>query len=135
MNWVVEGILDSGGSLNVRNMEVYREQTAEPLAYFLLNIEIDNDPNLWRSLNGIIQGPLHYFDRVILLEQSQGLTRSPIHRDVYTFRKPWLYSLERDFNRSKFTALKWKKPVLSIAFDKSALNKAAIQDLTRSGAF
>jgi len=133
MNWVLEGIFDSDKSLGVRTMEVYHDQNGGQLAYYLLNIEIDNDPGLWRVLNEIVQGPVRYFDRLILVEQPNAMAPHEIHRHVYTFRKPWLYSFERNFNGSRYTARAWKKPVLSIAFDKSALNNAAIGDLVRSG--
>jgi hypothetical protein len=118
--------------LNVWNIDVYRENGGEPLSYFRLHLEIDNDPGLWSGLNDKIQGPIDHFPKLILFRQ--GLLVSggnSIHQHVYTFRKPWLYSLERNFKSSTYTRRAWKNPVLGIAFEKNATHKAAIDDLLK----
>jgi len=128
-NWVLEGVFKEA-PLNVWNMELFREQDGQPLSYFLLNVEIDDDPQLWRLLDERLHGPLEYFDRLILVDNGPSSPHHALHQHVYTFRKPWLFSLER-----KYTTRTWKKPVLGIAFEKTALNKAAVDHIQRLGVY
>ena len=134
-NWVLEGIASIDAPLNVWNIEVYREQSGTPLSYYRLHIEIDDDPNLWKLLNDKLHGPVEHFDKLILFERRRKSPGDAAHPHVYAFRQPWLYSLERNFTNSINTARSWKKPVLGIAFEKSALHTAAVAGLMRTGVY
>ena len=126
-HWVLEGLLNIGQAINVWNMEVIREQDDEPLSYYRFHIEIDDDPQLYVYLDAKLHGPVEYFDRVILMQEDR---RGSSQKHVYTFRKPWLYSLERN---SRYSGRSKKKPVLGIAFEKSAVNKSAVEHIKRLG--
>lgn len=118
-----------GAPLNVWDIEVVREQGGTPQEYYLLSLEIDNDPELLARLKPKFQENIGSINRLILMEQRRPSPTDVSHQRVYTLEKPWLYSLQMHYIHSRYRADAWKKPALGVAFRKTAVHTAYIQDL------
>lgn len=132
MGWeadrVLEGIFMWGAPLNIWEMELYHDRWGD-MGYYRIHMNLDDDPDLVERLKGKMKGPIHYYQRLIIMEGPQ--TRSvPVTtwREWY-FYKVWLYSLQTDYRPSRYPYDPWPGFTLGIAFDKSKANDTSIGGL------